>query len=350
MATSLRKFTILVSCTIFLQLLFLNVANSTYAFGLDNSRTPRKTLLATEGSGLLSTLQHLIDQCFQKKDIFWCFKIQGSRLLGRALKFTNIQIIDGISLVKRITKNDNNNPNAEQKYDDSNGKLETGRSQNDQLNLSNRDLENLSLKSLDSLLTERFITFVRSRQVQVNMPRLLAFGRKSSHDLWNNVLDPILKSWSADSKIVDLESESVESRKKKGGQNFLGPFVAAVLLKTAILKMAYHSIAIVAGKALVVGKIALIISAIIGLKKLVSSDSEKTTYEIVKHPQVSQSHTYSSSHAGDYEGGHEGVGGGGSGGGSGGGGGSYHRSMDDEMMMQDKAYNAWVPSHPSSMS
>lgn len=347
MATSLRKFTILVSCTIFLQLLSLDIADSTYAFGLDNSRTPRKTLLTSEGGGLLSTLQHMLDQCLQKKDIFWCFKIQGSRLLGRALKFTNIQIIDGISLVKRPTSDDNHNQSAGQGYNERGGKLETGRSQSDQLNLSNRDLENLSLKSLDSLLSERFVTFVRSRQVQVNMPRLLAFGRKSSHDLWNKVFDPIIKTWSTESKTVAQNlGEGVEGRKKKGGQNFLGPFVAAVLLKTAILKMAYHSIAIVAGKALVVGKIALIISAIIGLKKLVSSDGEKTTYEIVKHPQMSQSHTYSSSHAGDYEAGHEG---GGSGGG-GGGGGSYHRSMDDEMMMQDKAYNAWVPSHPSPMS
>lgn len=66
---------------------------------------------------------------------------------------------------------------------------------------------------------------------------------------------------------------------------------------------------------LVIGKIALVISAIIGLKKLVAPEGhEKTTYEIVKHPHVQQSHSYSSSH-GEYDG-HEGTG-------------QYHRSFGE---------------------
>lgn len=65
------------------------------------------------------------------------------------------------------------------------------------------------------------------------------------------------------------------------------------------------------------------ISAIIGLKKLVAPEGhEKTTYEIVKHPHIQQSHSYSSSH-GEFDG-HEG--------------GQYHRSFDyDELMMKNPA-------------
>lgn len=257
-------------------------------------------------NGLTRTVHHILNQCLNKDDVVWCFKVQGAKLMGRALKFQNINIIEGVALVK---KNDSD--------------LRTGRSSVVDLKLNNRDLENLSMKSLDSLLMERFLSFMRSRQLQVNMPRLLNFGKLNSQDIWQNIMDFF--------NLNTSSGEEAEGRKKKDDKKYLGPFIAAVMLKAAILKMAYHSIAIVAGKALIVGKIALIISAIIGLKKLVSSEGgEKTTYEIVKHPQVQQSHTYSSSHAGEYEG-HEG-------------GSSYHRSMDDEMMMQDKAYNAWVPS------
>ncbi|XP_005176895.2 uncharacterized protein LOC101890469 [Musca domestica] len=265
------------------------------------------------------TLHHVLNHCLNQNDVLWCFKIQGAKLLGRALKFQNINIVEGVTLVK---KNDS--------------ELRTGRSSVIDMKLSNRDLENLSSKSLDSLLMERCTSFIRSRQLQVNLPRLLSFGKSNAQDVMQTIMNffsttTAKANEAADEIVGGGGGDGVEEgRKKKDDKKYLGPFIAAVMLKAAILKMAYHSIAIVAGKALIVGKIALIISAIIGLKKLVSGEGgEKTTYEIVKHPQVQQSHTYSSSHQNEYEGGHES--------------GSYHRSMDDEMMMQDKAYNAWVP-------
>ncbi|XP_052853247.1 uncharacterized protein LOC128262773 [Drosophila gunungcola] len=262
-------------------------------------------------SGLLRTVRHVYGQCADSEDIFWCCKIQGARLLGRALKVQQLGIVDGVSLVRR---------------ESSGQETRSGRSSLAESQLSNRDLEHMSGKSLDALLLERFLNFVHSHQLQVNLPRLLRFGERNGQDWLQHLLGFFLPA-----------SES-EGRKKKDDKKYLGPFIAAVLLKTAILKMAYHSIAIVAGKALIVGKIALIISAIIGLKKLVGHDGgEKTTYEIVKHPQVQQSHTYSSSHQGEYDtGGHDS--------------GSYHRSIDDEMMMQDKAYQAWMPQVSASAS
>ncbi|XP_030371684.1 uncharacterized protein LOC115621974 [Scaptodrosophila lebanonensis] len=259
---------------------------------------------AERDNGLLHTVRHVFAQCADSEDLFWCCKLQGARLLGRALKVQHISIVDGLNLVRKAGSEE----------------TRTGRASADQNSLNNRDLEHMSAKSLDALLMDRFLSFMQSHQLQVNLPRLLLYGERNSQ----NWLQSLLSYFSPET----LDSEG---RKKKDDKKYLGPFIAAVLLKTAILKMAYHSIAIVAGKALIVGKIALIISAIIGLKKLVSSEGgEKTTYEIVKHPQVQQSHTYSSSHQGEYDsGGHDS--------------GSYHRSMDDEMMMQDKAYHAWMP-------
>ncbi|KAM8705237.1 hypothetical protein ACLKA7_009662 [Drosophila subpalustris] len=282
-----------------------------WALEMNNSSSSNSNSTGTGSgsgeSGLLRTVRHVYAQCADSEDIFWCCKLHGARLLGRALKVQQLSIVDGVNLVRRAGGSEDSR---------------TGRASIAESQLNNRDLEHMSSKSLDALLLERFLNFLHSHQLQVNLPRLLRYGERNSQDYLHSLLGYFMPG--------EVSGDS-EGRKKKDDKKYLGPFIAAVLLKTAILKMAYHSIAIVAGKALIVGKIALIISAIIGLKKLVSHDGgEKTTYEIVKHPQVQQSHTYSSSHQGEYDsGGHDG--------------GSYHRSIDDEMMMQDKAYHAWLP-------
>lgn len=70
------------------------------------------------------------------------------------------------------------------------------------------------------------------------------------------------------------------------------------LFKAGMLALGLKGLALLAGKALIVAKIALVLSAVIALSKLFSSghSEEKTTYEIVKYPHVSHAHTYSSSH------------------------------------------------------
>nr|XP_026492430.1 uncharacterized protein LOC113398069 [Vanessa tameamea] len=125
--------------------------------------------------------------------------------------------------------------------------------------------------------------------------------------------------------------------KKKKAQKILGPLLAAVMLKMmALLPLAIGAIALIAGKALLIGKLALVLSAIIGLKKLLSQQKH-VTYEVVAHPHHTSSHT--SSH--DYGGasGYGGDAGGYSSGGGGGGGGhsgGWGRSID----AQSLAYSA----------
>lgn len=237
----------------------------------------------------LGAIGKVYTQCENAADLLQCFKVQAIRLAGRAIKVQNIKLIDGVSVIKR------------KGYRES-------RAFNEDL-LKSKDLQSVSSKKLDEILYNVARQLMESHQIQLNVPRLMTYGQQ------------------------EVQSFIEEGRKKK--KKYLGPFLAAIALKAGILKMAYHSIAIVAGKALIIGKIALVISAIIGLKKLVAPEGhEKTTYEIVKHPHVQQSHSYSSS-SGDFEG-HEGGGGGGSG--------QYHRSLgDEEMLMQDRIYRAQVP-------
>lgn len=81
--------------------------------------------------------------------------------------------------------------------------------------------------------------------------------------------------------------------------------MAIALKAAALLPLALGFIALIAGKALLVGKIALVISSIIGLKKLLSQQKH-VTYEVVSHPhhghESHDSHGGYSSNSADFAG------------------------------------------------
>lgn len=113
-----------------------------------------------------------------------------------------------------------------------------------------------------------------------------------------------------------------EARRKKG-RRYIWPLIIALGVKTILMVMSYQSVAVMSGAALILGKIAILLSAILGLKKLVSSAQDRTTtLEIVKHPQHSHSHVYSNSHEDDY----------------------YHRNYDveNDTDPQRTAYSAYI--------
>lgn len=132
--------------------------------------------------------------------------------------------------------------------------------------------------------------------------------------------------------------------------------MAVALKAAALLPLALGAIALIAGKALLVGKIALVISAIIGLKKLLGGQQKHVTYEVVAHPHHSSSSSHVVSHD---DGGHGGgasfgggsggdFGGGGYGGGGGAGGSSGHgwaRSLPQDVHQnaQRLAYSGQIP-------
>lgn len=221
-------------------------------------------------------MKKIYNVCESSEEMFKCMKIQALKLTDRALKLPNIKLTEGLSIVKK-----DDAPEMDSRS----------------MSLNDFDSETVSSAEVDDMIVDRVNKFMDSHQISVNVPRLLTSSEAP--------------------RLVE------EGRKKM--KKYMGPFIAALALKGGILTMVYHSIAIVAGKALIIGKIALVISAIIGLKKLVTPEGhEKTTYEIVKHPHVQNSHTYSSSSHGDFEG-HENQ---------------YHRSLGDnvDMLMQDRAY------------
>ena len=211
---------------------------------------------ASTSESALRAMKKIYTVCEESDELFKCMKIQALKLTDRALKLQNIKITDGLSIIKK---------------DDANHE---SRSMN-QFDFDSEKVTSMPSAQVDEMIVERINKFMDSHQISVNVPRLLASAETP--------------------RLVE------EGRKKM--KKYMGPFIAAMALKGGILTMVYHSIAIVAGKALIIGKIALVISAIIGLKKLVTPEGhEKTTYEIVKHPHVSNSHTYSSSSGNEFEG------------------------------------------------
>ncbi|XP_068977890.1 uncharacterized protein [Bombus flavifrons] len=152
---------------------------------------------------------------------------------------------------------------------------------------------------LDTLLFDRLGRFLRTHSVKVDLKGTDILGAIES----------------AGRSLEDFTDNAVESRgKKKKAQKILGPLMMALALKAAaLLPLALGAIAAIAGKALLVGKIALVISAIIGLKKLLSSSGGKhVTYEVVSHPHHSSSHivSHDDGHGGGYGGGGADYGGG----------------------------------------
>ncbi|XP_076650789.1 uncharacterized protein LOC143357945 [Halictus rubicundus] len=179
---------------------------------------------------------------------------------------------------------------------------------------------------LETLLFDRLGRFLKTHTVKVDLKGTDILGAIES----------------AGRSFEDFTDNAVESRgKKKKAQKILGPLMAAMALKAAaLLPLALGAIAAIAGKALLVGKIALVISAIIGLKKLLSSSGKHVTYEVVSHPHHSSSHVVS--HDEGHGGGGYGGGGADYGGGySGGSGHGWARSLPQDA--HDLAYRAHQP-------
>ncbi|XP_058813157.1 uncharacterized protein LOC131677383 [Topomyia yanbarensis] len=189
-------------------------------------------------------------------------------------------------------------------------------------------------ESIEQLILSRLQNFLSTHTIKVDLKgsdivnAVTSTGR-ALEDVSENLLD-------------DGEDVTGEARgKKKKAAKILGPLLLAVALKAAaLLPLLLGAIALIAGKALLIGKIALVLSAIIGLKKLLSQEKH-VTYEVVAHPHHTSSH--STSHGDAYSlggsfGGDTGSYGASSGHGGGGGGG-WGRAID----AQDLAYQGQKP-------
>ncbi|XP_015585619.1 uncharacterized protein LOC107263199 isoform X3 [Cephus cinctus] len=191
---------------------------------------------------------------------------------------------------------------------------------------------------VDALIFDRVGRFLRTHTIKVDLKGTDILGAIES----------------TGRSLEDLTDSVVEGRgKKKKAAKILGPILLAVALKAAaLLPLALGAIAFIAGKALLIGKIALLISAIIGLKKLLGSQQKHVTYEVVSHPHHSSSHVVSHDEGighGGFAGGSGGIGsdygvGYSSGAGAAGGSAGGHGSSGWARSSHELAYSAYKPS------
>lgn len=159
-----------------------------------------KPFPSNSGSSL-NAFSKFYKHCENADDIFRCIKQQALKLVNRALNLQSIKVVDGVTLLKREQY-------ASQKS------INEVQSETELRSLSSDEIDGRLLNSASKLLT--------SFQLQLNLPKVFEYGQ-------NEV-------------VVE------EGRKKR--KKYLGPFLAAMAIKAGILKLAYHSIAIVAAKAL----------------------------------------------------------------------------------------------------
>ncbi|CAH2000691.1 unnamed protein product [Acanthoscelides obtectus] len=160
--------------------------------------------------------------------------------------------------------------------------------------------------TIETVLFNRIANFLDTHTIKVDIKGSEIVNAVSSTARSLNEVAETL----TEEEIEDERNFLEEGRgKKKKANRILGPLMAAIMLKGAVMgKLALAAIAMIAGKALLVGKIALVLSAIIGLKKLLGQQGKHVTYEVVAHPQHSSSHisTHETAYAGSSGGGYGG--------------------------------------------
>lgn len=193
---------------------------------------------ATSGSsdwGLgpeLTLARRVYDECQEKNDFVGCLKQKALHALSRALEQDSIKIVDGLVLEKQ------NQSDTESII----GSLTDARQFG-------------SLAPIDRALLSKADKLMRTHALKVDMDLDLDVG-------------------------VGREHEHKKKKHKDGGH--IKYVIAALLTAMGIAgPLGLKALAAIAGKALVISKVALTIAGIIALKKLFSHDhSEETSFQV----------------------------------------------------------------------
>lgn len=195
--------------------------------------------LQSETDSLLSSALKFVRDCGDKSMLL-CAKERALHYVDNANG--DIQVGEGITLVET-------EPNTAQ-----------GGRQLSEMNLPSNSEARES--QIDSLLAERVARFLGTHTLQFKVPK---------------------------DSIEEMQRSLEEARGKgKKTKKLLLPLLLLFKLKAAaLLPLVLGFLALIAFKALVIGKLALLLSGIIGLKKLFESKNVSQNYEVVAHPHTS---------------------------------------------------------------
>ncbi|XP_071441026.1 uncharacterized protein [Hetaerina americana] len=238
----------------FLLVLFAFAVSS--AFPAEEAPSPAQNSAIAEGD-YVDKAYRFVQQC-GSKDFLYCLKMRALTFVDGALRAPgDMSLSEGVTLVRSGA--------------DEGGRAAYGRAlTEEELEASLPRGQDERDSTVESLLVDRVARFLKSHTLQLKFP---------------------------DSSISELRQSVEEGRKKK--KKILLPLLIALKLKAAaLIPLALGALALLALKALIVGKLALLISALIGLQKLLASQQSTKTYEVVAHPHYS--HSYGGDHHDHY--------------------------------------------------
>ncbi|XP_043497055.1 uncharacterized protein LOC122520832 [Polistes fuscatus] len=159
-----------------------------------------------------------------------------------------------------------------------------------------RDFPNDVEKRLDAYLLHKIGSYLNSHSISIKLfdPKTFEAARSFNEDAL------------AQLGLNGNQNAETGRKKGKGGNN--GLMAGLMMMKGTLGAVGFGALALLAGKALMTGLMALMLSAIVGLKSLASGGEKKTTYEIVSKPVYSSSHTHSSEEHHGHGYGHSGYG------------------------------------------
>uniref|UniRef100_A0A161MHB5 Osiris 9 n=1 Tax=Triatoma infestans TaxID=30076 RepID=A0A161MHB5_TRIIF len=232
----------------------------------DQQQQPQQPSAIEDG---IETAYKWVQGCGDK-DMFLCLKMRALTYVDKVLRRPeDITLMEGISLVRTeaASRELNGRGISEAELDASLPK-----------NAEDKDAQ------VESMLVDRVARFLQTHTLQLKVP---------------------------DSSIEEVRKSLDEARGKKKKLKMLLPLLLMLKLKAAaLIPLALGALALLALKALIVGKLALVLSGLIGLQKLLASKHHTQSYEVVAHPHYTEEH------------------------------GHYGRSVDDA---QQVAYRAYAP-------
>ncbi|XP_058793715.1 uncharacterized protein LOC131665673 [Phymastichus coffea] len=240
-----------------------------YAAAEINQRTSAQMIDNTKNDSNLSSMDKWKKDC-SKWYSAMCLRLDVISFVDRLSERNSIGILPGVTVVKQNS---------------------TAPAGNVVANLA-REFPNDVDKRMDAYLMHKIGNYLNSHAISIKLfdPRTFEATRSFNE--------------AAMEQLGLGEQRNVESGRAKGNKGGMGGLMAAaMMMKGTLGALGFGALAMLAGKALMTGLLALMLSAIIGLKSLASSGEKKTTYEIVAKPVHSVSHSHSSEEHGAHYGG-----------------------------------------------
>ncbi|XP_072755333.1 uncharacterized protein Osi9 [Anoplolepis gracilipes] len=207
---------------------------------------------AAPPSSILEEALDVYASCSGESSIAVCLKLKALRYVDRVVRSADIEVVDGFKIV--------------QTEEAKNSRADNARSLNDIENTLPAETE-AKEAAIDQALVDRAAKFLSTHTVELSLP------------------EDVARSF-----------DEARGKKKKIVKSLLPILLLLKLKAAALIPIALGALALIAVKALIIGKIALVISLIIALQKLLAYKSQ--SYEVVSHPVHDYGHEVHHDHHG----------------------------------------------------